>query len=90
MKLFRLLFVMIVVLGITSVTMSNRSLDYSFEMKSLALDIAKIETEITVLRATIAQEGSLQQLIPKIEALGFEAPSKIIAVGALDPTVASR
>lgn len=90
MKLIKLLFVFIVGLVLTNVTLTNRSLDQSLQMSELSAEIQSLTKEVSILEAQLASKGSLTAQEIKIKELGFLPPSQIIAVGAQPSSVALR
>lgn len=89
MKLIKLLGVVIALLVVTSVTVSNHSLDDSQRVADLSAEISAIEKQNTLTAAKIAEAGSLTQIALRVEALGFVAPNKVATL-SLPGTVASR
>lgn len=80
MKLIKLLCAVIAILGLTSVTFSNHSLDDSQKVADLSAEIAALEKSNKVLVATVADAGSLTKLAEKIETMGFVAPEKVASI----------
>jgi hypothetical protein len=89
MKLIKALFVVIVALVIGNVTLANKSVDESLVVSDLSSEIAALQNENTILKATVASEGSLGNLSMKIESAGFVASPKIAALETTS-AVASR
>lgn len=71
MKLVKLLAIFIVALVVSSVTLSNHSLDDSDRVADLNRELEVLEHQNTILRAELAEVGSLTQVASRIEELGF-------------------
>lgn len=82
MKVIKFLGLIIVGLVITSVTVSNHSLDDSAVVSELTQEIKSLERDNTVLRAEIASAGSLTAAAENIELAGFVPPSNIATLAA--------
>lgn len=89
MKLVKILFAFIAVLVVTSVTVSNHSLDDSQKVAELAAEITAIEHENTLTASEIAEAGSLTKIAAKVEGLGYVAPVTVVTL-TLPGNVASR
>lgn len=89
MKLVKILFAVIAVLVVTSVTLSNHSLDDSQKVADLSAEITAIEKANTLVSSQIADAGSLTKIAAKVEAMGYVAPVKIVTL-TLPGNVASR
>lgn len=89
MKLIKALFVVIVALVIGNVTLANKSVDESLVVSDLSSEIATLQNENTILKASVASAGSLGNLSLKIEEAGFVSSPKIAALETT-AAVASR
>lgn len=89
MKLVKVLSVLIALLVVTSVTVSNHSLDDSQKVADLTAEISALEKENTITTAQIAEVGSLTAIAARVEELGFVQPVKVVSV-TLPGAVASR
>jgi hypothetical protein len=90
MKLIKFLCAVILALVLGNVTLANQSLDASVQMAQVAEELATLDKETSILEAELAAESSLAQILPRIENLGFVAPTKILAIGEETTAVASR
>jgi hypothetical protein len=89
MKLIKILSVVIVLLVIANVTITNRSIDQGVEVTSLIREINQLQNENTIMKAQIAEAGSLGALSEKIIAAGYtETPIAIALKSSV--SVASR
>lgn len=89
MKLIKFFAVIIVGLIITNVTLTNHAVDQAVVVSELSSQIAELDHANTLLKAEIAQAGSLTKLTEKIEAAGYLPNPKTVALPALS-SVASR
>lgn len=89
MKLIKALFVIIVVLVVGSVTLTNRSVDESIVVSNLTKEINALQSQNTILRATVAAAGSLGSLTTKLSDAGFVESPKVVALPTIS-SVASR
>lgn len=89
MKIIKLLGVLIVLLVIVSVTLSNHSLDDSEIVAKLTRDNSSLEHANAILRAEIADQGSLTKTIEVIKASGYQSPDNIATL-PIPGQVASR
>lgn len=89
MKLIKVLFVVIVSLVITNVTMTNTAVDEGIAMADLTREIQELQNANTIARAQVANLGSLGSLASKIEAEGFIQSSEVLALES-PVSVASR
>lgn len=89
MKLIKTLFAVIVVLVIGNVTLANRSVDESIVVSDLSAEIASLQNENTILKASVATAGSLGNISQRIEEAGFVSSPKI-ATALTTSAVASR
>ena len=80
MKLVKLFFVVIAGLVLTSVTLSNHSLDDSEKVSALSQEVIQLEKDNTVLRAEIAEAGSLTKLSGRVEELGFVGSPQVVTL----------
>lgn len=85
MKLIKVLFAIIVALVIGNVTLTNRTVDEGVVVARLTSEIAQIQNDNTILRATVAASGSIGNLSAKLAEAGFVETPKVVAV----PTPAS-
>ncbi|KKU88474.1 MAG: hypothetical protein UY18_C0013G0019 [Microgenomates group bacterium GW2011_GWF2_47_9] len=88
MKLIKVFALSIVLLMVLSVTLSNRSLDDSQEVREITETIASLEHDNTLLRAEIASVGSLTAVAEKASSLGWSTSPKIVTL-SLSGRVAS-
>lgn len=89
MKLIKALSAVIVLLVIANVTLTNRSVDEGVVVANLTKDIAELQNQNTILRATVAEAGSLDALSERIAEAGFVDSPKVVSLST--PTsVASR
>jgi hypothetical protein len=77
--------VIIAGLVVTSVTLSNHSLDDSQRVSDLSVEIIELEKSNTIIRASIADAGSLTKLSNRVEELGFVEVPKVVSLGAVGP-----
>jgi len=89
MKLIKLLFIIITGLVITNVTLTNRTVDESVVVSKLNQDIATLQNENTILKAQVAEAGSLDKLTLKLAEAGFVETTQIVSVNTTS-SVASR
>jgi len=89
MKLIKALFILIIALVITNVTLTNRSVDESIVVANLSQEIATLQNQNTILRAQVALDGSLGTLSTKIADAGFVETPSVVALKTSSP-VASR
>lgn len=80
MKVIKLLGVTILLLVVTSVTLSNRSLDDTQVVADLSREIASLEHANCILRSELATRGSLLLAIDKLAPLGYAEPETIAAL----------
>lgn len=89
MKLIKFLSFIIVTLVVANVTLTNRSVDDRLVVSSLAEEISALENEITILRAQVADLGSIKNLTPRLEAMGYTDTPKVASLPSVS-AVASR
>ncbi len=89
MKLIKTLSLLIVMLVIGSVTLTNRSVDESLVVSELTKDIASLENQNRILKAEVANLGSLGNLATLIESSGYQATPQIVTLST-NTSVASR
>lgn len=89
MKLIKLLFAVITLLVIANVTLTNRTVDESVVVSRLNQEIEILQNENTILRAQVAQAGSLGNLTLKLQEAGFVTSPQVVAVDTTT-SVASR
>jgi hypothetical protein len=89
MKLIKILSFIIVTLVIANVTLTNKSVDEGVVLSQLNKDILKLQNDNAILRADIAQAGSITKLRAQIEEAGFVTSQKIVSLGVAS-SVASR
>lgn len=89
MKLLKLLSFVIVLLVVTNITLSNHSLDDSKKLSDLNSEVNALTHEITILRSTLAEAGSLSAISGKVEAAGFTDTPKVVSL-SVGYSVASR
>lgn len=89
MKLIKLLALIIVLLVITNVTLTNRSLDDGLTLSNLSKEIAELQNQNIILRARIASAGSLTGVKEKLLSAGYTESPRIVAVPE-NSSVASR
>lgn len=89
MKLIKILFMVIVALVITNVTLANRTVDEGVVVANLTRDINELHNQNTILRSQVAASGAIGNLSTKLAEAGFVESTKIVS---LSPTsnVASR
>ncbi len=85
MKLIKFLFAIIIALVIGNVTLTNAAVDEGVVVSRLSSEIAQIQNENTIMRATVAGAGSLGSLSARLADLGFVESPKVVAL----PTTAS-
>lgn len=90
MKLFKLFTILIVTLIITSITLSNRSLDDSERVRELTLNISVLEHDNTLLKDEIAEAGSLTKIAQVAGDHGFVESPKIVTLSAPSRVASSR
>lgn len=88
MKLIKILSVLIIVLVITNVTLTNRTLDEGVLVSNLTNDLTSLQNQNTILRAQVALAGSLGRLTPQLAEAGFVASPSIMTLSTA--SVASR
>ncbi len=89
MKLIKALSLIIVILVISSVTLTNRSVDESLVVGELTREIASLENQNTILKAEVSATGSLGNLSLLIEEAGFSASPTLVTLPGTT-SVASR
>ena len=89
MKLIKALSLIIVILVISSVTLTNRSVDESLVVGELNREIASLENQNTILKAEVSAIGSLGNLSVLIEEAGFSASPTLVTLPGTT-SVASR
>lgn len=89
MKLLKLFALIIFLLVISNITLSNHSLDDSKKLSELSSDVSALNHEITILKSTLAEAGSLTTISGKVEAAGFTENPKIVSL-SVGKSVASR
>lgn len=89
MKLIKLLFVVITALVIANVTLTNRTVDESVVVSRLNREIETLQNENTILKAQVAESGSLGNLTLKLQEAGFVTSTQIVSVDSTS-SVASR
>ncbi len=89
MKLIKALSLIIVILVISSVTLTNRSVDESLVVGELNREIASLENQNTILKAEVSAIGSLGNLSVLIEEAGFSTSPTLVTLPGTT-SVASR
>lgn len=89
MKLIKFLSFIIVSLVVANVTLTNASVDDRLVVSSLSQEISSLENELTILRAQVADLGSIKNLTPRLEAMGFTDTPKVVSLPTVS-AVASR
>lgn len=89
MKLIRLLFVVIVGLVLTNITITNRGVDEGVVVTDLNKEIIALQNQNTILKAQVASDGSLGNISSKLTEAGFTETPKIISLQTA-ASVASR
>ncbi|PIR98984.1 hypothetical protein COT87_01890 [Candidatus Collierbacteria bacterium CG10_big_fil_rev_8_21_14_0_10_44_9] len=89
MKLIKILSVIIVLLVIANVTITNRSVDEGVVVANLGKEINELQNQNTIMKATIAEAGSLSSLREKIVSAGYIETSKVTTLANVS-SVASR
>lgn len=90
MKLFKLLACFIVILIISSITLSNHSLDDSQEVRKLSLNIASLQHDNTLLKDEIAERGSLTKIAAVATEKGFVESPKIVTLSVPSHVASAR
>lgn len=90
MKLFKLLACFIVILIVSSITLSNHSLDDSQHVRELSLDIASLQHDNTLLKDEIAQAGSLTKIAAVATEKGFVESPKIVTLSVPSHVASAR
>lgn len=85
MKLIKLLSAIIVLLIVTNVTLTNHAVDQATVVSRLSADISALGKANTLLRASLADLGSLTRLTGDIAAAGFVESPQVVTL----PTPAS-
>jgi hypothetical protein len=88
MKLVKLLCLIIAALLITNVVVANTAVDESVVVKSLGAEIEGLTQEKLKLSQDEARLGSIQNITPRIEAMGFVDAPTIVSLST--PSLASR
>lgn len=88
MKLVKLLCLVIAALLITNVVVANTAVDESVVVKTLAVEIEGLTQEKIILSQNVASLGSVQNISPRIEALGFVEMTTIVSLST--SSLASR
>jgi hypothetical protein len=78
MKLIKALSVFIIILVITNVTLTNRTLDEGLMISNLTNDLDVLQNQNTILRSQVALAGSIGGLTTKLSEAGFVESPKII------------
>jgi hypothetical protein len=89
MKIIKLLFAIIVLLVIGSVTLTNRSVDEGVIVADLTREISNLQNENTILKAQVAAAGSIGNLTTKLAEAGFTESPKVFSLAVVS-SVASR
>ena len=89
MKLVTLLGIIIAVLVVTSVTLSNRTVDTSYSLREVEASVTQLSKEVAVLRDQVAETGSLTRIAQRAREAGYIEAGKI-AVVELPALTASR
>lgn len=89
MKLLKIFSAIIVLLVVTNITLSNHSLDDSKKLSDLNNDVNTLTHEITILKSTLAEAGSLTAISGKVEAAGFTENPSVVSL-SVGKSVASR
>lgn len=89
MKLIKALSAIITLLVIANVTLTNRSVDEGVVVANLTKDISTLQNQNTILKAEVAEAGSLDSLSVKIAEAGFVESPKVVALTTVS-SVASR
>lgn len=90
MKLIKFLFVIIVALVITNVTLTNRNVDEGVIVANLGREIASLQNDNTILKSQVAAAGALGSLTQKIAEAGFVVTSPVVVALPSTSSVASR
>lgn len=88
MKLVKLLCVVIAGLLITNVVVANTAVDESVVVKAIGSEIEGLTQEKIRLSQEVARLGSIQNIAPRIEAMGLVDAPTIVALTT--PSLASR
>lgn len=88
MKLIKFLFLVIVALILTNVTLTNLAVDQSVTVTALNQDIAELNHDNTLLNAAIAEAGSLTALRERIAEAGYVENPAIVALPATSAVAA--
>lgn len=89
MKLIKILFAIIVLLVITNVTLTNRTVDEGVALSKLSREISELQNQNTIMKATVASAGSLGALSEKIATMGYVEVPKVVSL-TTGSSVASR
>ena len=89
MKLIKLLFLVIIVLVVVNVTLTNRTIDDGIKISNLEKEIAHLQNENRILTATIAKDGSIENLTTVLAESGYVETTKIVSISS-GQSLASR
>lgn len=89
MKLIKILFIVIIGLVITNVTLTNRTVDEGVVVSNLTKEISSLRDQNTILASQVAELGSLSSVSAKLEASGYVETPKIVSLTG-STSVASR
>lgn len=89
MKLIKILFIVIIGLVITNVTLTNRTVDEGVVVSNLTKEISSLRDQNTILASQVAELGSLSAVSAKLEAAGYVETPKIVSL-TNSSSVASR
>ncbi len=89
MKLIKILSAIIVLLVITNVTLTNRSVEDGLTLTHLSKDISQLQNQNTILRAKIASAGALTGIKEKLLLAGYTESPRVVALPD-NSAVASR
>ncbi len=89
MKLIKVLSLLIIILVITNVTLTNRTLDEGVVISNLTNDLTSLQNQNTIMRSQVALAGSIGGLTTKLSESGFVASPDIIPLPTA-PSLATR
>ena len=89
MKLIKILSLLIIILVITSLTLTNRTLDEGLVISNLTNDLDALQNQNTILRSHVALAGSIGGLTTKLAQAGFVESQNIVHMPTV-PSIASR
>ena len=89
MKLIKILFIVIIGLVITNVTLTNRTVDEGVVVSNLSKEISSLRDQNTILASQVAELGSLSAISTKLESAGYVETPKVVSLTG-SSSVASR